>query len=157
MIYDLFNLLVFEFVALFNKRKHFLYPSLLLPFLIYLPPPSFLPYSSLFTSLSPLIPLPLTCVFETKFLSSLCSESISLDFSMILYKGLIIQSKHHLHLYFQQKFVLSYFIFWYIPTKICEAQNPPPPGVYFFYELNHYYTVTNMLPPRHNILIIFLS
>ena len=44
----------------------------------------------------------------------------------------------------------------YIHTIISEAKNPPP-GLYFFREFNHYYTVTNMLPPRHDILIIFLS
>ena len=36
---------------------------------------------------------------------------------------------------------------------------PPHPlrGVYFFHTFSHYYTVTNMLPPWHDILIIFLS
>ena len=37
------------------------------------------------------------------------------------------------------------------------SQESHPPGLYFFREFNHYYTVTNMLPPRHDILVIFFK
>ena len=50
----------------------------------------------------------------------------------------------------------DYLKYGYIHTKISEGKNPSP-RLYFFREFNHYYTVTNMLPLWHDILIIFLS